>query len=129
MKIRNDFVSNSSSVSYIITMKKEIVEGFAQYRKGTEKTEKQHIREIVKDDLIQNGTRIILGDEEMYFKKVKFNTDGGTNTREWIEEAGNTVDLDKMTDEEVWEYIYGEYIMKGNLGQIEGFGTTQVDSY
>ncbi len=129
MKIRNDFVSNSSSVSYIVTMKKEIIDIFARFYGDYRDKEIQEITEFLKNDLIENGTRIYMEGEEMLFKKLKFQTDGDTNNREWIEQEGKEVDVSKMSDEELWSYIYGEYILSGKLGQISGFGSTQVETY
>lgn len=129
MKIRNDFVSNSSSVSYIITMKKELLESMAHYFGKSTESEIAKVRDFVKEDLLENGTRVYLGDEDIYYKKVEFNTDGGTNTKEWIEAEGKEVDLSQMDDEEIWKYIYGEYVMNGELGKIYGLGVTQTQTY
>lgn len=110
-------------------MKKELLESMASYYGGTRKEELRIVSDFIKDDLLEHGTRVFLADEEMFYKKVEFNTDGGTNTREWIEESGEKVDLSKMDDEEIWKYIYGEYIMKGEIVKIEGLGSTQVKTY
>ena len=82
----------------------------------------------MKNDISENGTRIYIEGEEMMVKKLKFRTDGDTNSRKWIEEEGKEVDVDKMTDEELWSYIYGEYILKGEIAKIAGFGSTQVET-
>ncbi|RWU10653.1 hypothetical protein [Pedobacter chitinilyticus] len=129
MKIRNDFVSNSSSVSYIITMKKEMVELFGRMYADSEKNELDKVREVLKDDLLENGTRAYIEGEEMYIKKYKFATDGDINTREYMAHDGKEVDVAVMSDQELWAYIYGEYIMKGEIGKIVGFGSTQVETY
>ena len=49
--------------------------------------------------------------------------------KEWIEAEGKEVDLSQMDDEEIWKYIYGEYVMNGELGKIYGLGVTQTQTY
>lgn len=110
-------------------MKKELVETMAGFYGERVKDEFQKVREFIKDDLLEHGTRVYLAGEELYYKKIEFDTDGGTNTREWIESEGKEVDVSKMSEDELWKYIYGEYILRSELGKIDGFGVTQVQTY
>lgn len=110
-------------------MKKDIVDTFARYYGDMRDKEIQKITEFLKNDISENGTRIYMEGDEMIFKKLKFQTDGDTNCRQWIEEEGKEVDVEKMTDEELWSYIYGEYILNGEIAKIAGFGSTQVETY
>lgn len=110
-------------------MKEDIIETFARLYGESRDQEIQKITEFLKNDIKENGTRIYMEGEEMIFKKFKFQTDGDTICREWIEGEGKEVDVEKMTDDELWGYIYGEYILKGEIAKIAGFGSTQVETY
>ncbi|MAB49337.1 MAG: hypothetical protein CMC05_11970 [Flavobacteriaceae bacterium] len=110
-------------------MKKDIVETFERFYGDYRDKEIQKVTEFLKNDISENGTRIYMEGEEMLFKKIEFATDGDTTNREWIEEEGKEVDVEKMTDEELWSYIFGEYILKGEIAKIAGFGSTQVETY
>jgi hypothetical protein len=62
MKIRADFVTNSSSVSYIIIMSKPMVDIYRKQHSGNRTSEKILI-DFLCDDLLKNGTEVWLQGE------------------------------------------------------------------
>ena len=124
MKIRTDFVTNSSSVSYIITMCEEIVEIYLKDRLISDKeSDNERVINEIRDDLRKNGTCVFLEGKEIITKKIKFDTD------ETLTEDIRETPIKKKGDEELWSYIYGEFILNGNLSGFRGFGVTQIETY
>jgi hypothetical protein len=128
MKIRADYVTNSSSVSYVLTMNEEIADIYRRNFKSMWDQKKSRIFEVLRRDMIENGTRVMLEGKEMYSKKVTFSTDE-CMVDDSFEEPIEEVDFSKLGDEELWSYIYGEYIMNGRISEFHGLGSTQVETY
>ena len=128
MKIRTDFISNSSSVSYILTMNEEIVDIYQRHFKNTRDPKEGRIFGMLYQDLAKNGTRVMLEGKEIFTRKIDFNTDD-CMTDDTFKKSIEEVDFSKLTDEELWPYIFGEYIMKGRISKLNGFGSTQVETY
>ena len=128
MKIRVDYVTNSSSVSYILTMNEEIVDIYEKNFKSIRDHKKARIFEMLHKEMIENGTRVMLEGKEIYSKKINFNTDE-CMTDDTFEKPIEQVDFSKLSDEELWSYIFGEYIMNGRISEFRGFGSTQVETY
>ena len=124
MKIRTDFVTNSSSVSYILTMCEEMVDIYMRALSIAERDpQKAKIIKTLRDDLKKNGTCVFLEGKEIITKRLKFNDDE-TLTDDVLQTPVETLDGD-----ELWAYIFGQYILGGRLSGIWGFGVTQIETY
>ncbi len=128
MKIRTDFVTNSSSVSYILTMKEDMVEGHLRFNKGFFKQGEDSIVEFLRKFMLEKGTRVFIENEEIYTHKVNFDT-GDTMLDSTLELPPDQMDFSSMNEDDLWAYIFGEYIMQGRLKNIAGFGITQTETY
>lgn len=124
MKIRTDFVTNSSSVSYILTLCDEMVDIHMRVHSVGEKDPKTaKIINTLRDDMHKNGTCVYLEGKEMITKRIEF------DTSETLDEESLETPFEKLTDDQLWSYILGEYILNGKLCGVMGFGITQVETY
>jgi len=128
MKIRTDFVTNSSSVSYILTMKKDIVENYLIHFNGWFKQGEDKIGELLKRFMLKKGTRVYIEEEEIYTYKIQFSTDEIQDDSS-LELSPKEMDFSSMNEDDLWAYLFGEYILNKRLNNIEGFGITKIETY
>lgn len=128
MKIRTDFVTNSSSVSYIITMNEDMAEFIKTKTKNyNEDIKKVKIYDALQGDLKTNGKKISIDNTQVYYKQYDFEKKPDCKYNFSFDKPVEEIDFSQMGDDELWSYIYGEYFVNARLStEFKGFGTTQV---
>jgi len=109
-------------------MKEDMVKNYLWYLKGMFKRGEDRIAEFLRKFMLEKGTRVFIENEEIYTHKVHFSTDE-TMLDLSLELPPDQMDFSLMDEDDLWAYIFGEYILKGRLEKISGFGITQTETY
>ncbi|HSQ42081.1 MAG TPA: hypothetical protein VLM37_07370 [Fibrobacteraceae bacterium] len=124
MKIRLDFVTNSSSVSYIVTLHQETAEKFKKLFVDYDKeSQKSRVFDLLSDNLVQHGEVLRQPMGKVYYKLFSFSK--GRDMK-LFEQPPQDYDFKNMPDEELLKFIYGEYFFRNRLDEIEGWGVVKL---
>lgn len=126
MKIRADFVTNSSSASFILTAKEDVLDFKIENFKKMGYPGRVHLLTFIRDELRREGNKTRIGDQEYYFIIKEFRL-GKTCmlTDEVDEEEITGADFSQFSDEEMWDLI-NWIAIKGKSQDLYGIGATQV---
>lgn len=132
MKIRTDFVTNSSSVSYIIMMDLGIVDCFLEMEESfNSASEKAIMARALREFMLEKGTVSYLEKHEVYTYLMEFRDDDDeAYPKQILQENNMNTDVSTMTEKELFNYLRGEYLLGGKLSRLmNGFAAVQVDQY
>jgi len=126
LKIRGDFVTNSSSTSFILTAKEDIFDVNIEHFTKTGKIGVVQLLNFLKNEMKNEGKQAKIGDNEFYFTQKKFLIGKSIKLDENIDpdEIAST-DFSKLSDEELWNLI-NWIVVKGKGKDLYGIGATQI---
>jgi hypothetical protein len=126
LKIRGDFVTNSSSTSFILTAKEDIFDVNIEHFTKTGKIGVVQLLNFLKNEMKNEGKQAKIGDNEFYFTQKKFLIGKSIKLDENIDpnEIAST-DFSKLSDEEMWNLI-NWIVVKGKGKDLYGIGATQI---
>ena len=132
MQIRTDFVTNSSSVSYIIMMDLDILDGFLRMEESFQNdSEPVILAKAIRALMLETGNLSYIEDHEVYTYLMEFRDDDDeAYSKEMLQENDMNTDVSTMTEKELFNYLRGEYLLGGRLSSLmNGLAAIQVESY
>ena len=123
MKIRRDFVTNSSSVSHIITVPKAPPVEDLRVFVGTDARAMELYREIHRR-LSERAVELKVDEYTVLAGLATFETDDPVDV-EQIDEGGQL--LSQLSERDLWSYLFHKYIFEQKPFHL--VGAAQVETY
>jgi hypothetical protein len=126
VKIRCDFVTNSSSASFVLTAKEEIMDANIKHFQETGKTGLVQLLTFLKEKMGEDGSKTKIADQEYAFTVKKFAIGKSLFLTDDIDQENiERTDFSKLSDEDMWAVI-NWVVVKGRSKDLFGVGATQT---